>query len=263
MAIGDSWTFGYGVDNADSYPGRLSRILQRPVVNVSSPAYSAVQAIMLAERWLAALDPQALVFLDLGFWNRGACRGRTRPRTVLKPCHWFDPVSGETIRVAPAPGLVEWASMLGVLPGGMLGAGEDGWGYFVISRPVLRTMGLLARLGLTSGMAHDFKAVGVDPQHIKAGVFRDLLALAAAARAPLILLDPKDAYAEFDAPAAGGNPAKMVRVGREAWERNVVTPASALPPDQQRVPLDGHFGPGMNRLIAEYVAQILERLAEP
>ncbi len=261
MAVGDSWTFGYGVDYADSYPGSLSALAGKPVVNVSSPGYGAAQAIILAERWLEALDPEALVFLDLGFWDRGACRGASKPRWVLKPCYWFDPGSGKTIRVAPPAGLVENAGIFGVLPGGMLGAGEDGWDYFLVSRPVLRLTGFLVRLGLLSGMAHDFRAVGVNPQDIKAGVARDLVRLAARAQAPLVLLDPEDAYAEFDEDLAGAEGAKIVRVGRVEWARHVAAPAAALPAEQQRVPIDGHFGPGMNRLIAEYVSEILRRLA--
>jgi hypothetical protein len=261
MTIGDSWTFGYGVDYVDSYPGWLSALGEKPVVNLSSPAYSAVQAIALAERWLEALDPDVIIFLDSGFWGRGACRGRNKPRWVFKPCYWFDPVSNETIRVVPPTGLVERASVLGVLPGGMLGAGEDGWNYFLISRPVMRLLGFLVQLDLLSGMAHDFKAVGVNPRHIKAGVIGDLTRLAALAKVPLILLDPSDAYAEFDEAFIDDDGPKIVRIGSLDWQRNVEIPASALSPDQQRVPFDGHFGPGKNRLIAEYVARILERYA--
>ncbi|MCG8544087.1 MAG: hypothetical protein MJE12_07750, partial [Alphaproteobacteria bacterium] len=91
MTIGDSWTFGYGVDFGDSYPGHLEKITGVPVVVAASPAYGAAQAIGLAERWVERLRPRALVYLDLGFWERSACRGTSRPRFILKPCYWVDP----------------------------------------------------------------------------------------------------------------------------------------------------------------------------
>ena len=259
LAIGDSWTFGYGVDHAESYPGWLSALGDAPVVNVSSPAYSATQALVLAERWVDTLEPTALIYLDLGFWERGACRGETKPTWLLKPCYWVDPATGETISVTPPKGLVARAAALGVLPGGMLGAGEDGWNYFLISRPATKVLGLLARIGIIGGMAHDFRADGVDRRAIRAGVVRHLQRLSATAKAPLVFLDPLDRYADFDGAFAANDAAPIIRVGKRDWERHVIAPARSLPAPERHVPVDGHFGPGMNRLIAKLVIQVLEK----
>jgi hypothetical protein len=50
---------------------------------------------------------------------------------------------------------------MGVLPGGVVGAGETGWDYFVNSRPVELLAHALSRAGIGPGFGHDFAAVGV------------------------------------------------------------------------------------------------------
>ena len=34
------------------------------------------------------LSPDVIVYLELGFWERGVCVGGSRPKTLLKPCYW-------------------------------------------------------------------------------------------------------------------------------------------------------------------------------
>jgi hypothetical protein len=260
MLVGDSWTFGYGVDYEDTFAGRLARQTGEGVVTVASPAYGAAQALLLAERWLEAFTPTAIVYLDIGHWARSACTGRTRPRVIFKPCYWSNPASGNPELVVPPAGFVEAAGRWGIKPGGMLGAGEDGWDYFLISRPVSKLLGLLARADLVSGMAHDFRAVGVDEGRIREGVMQHLLRLADKSGVPLIVLDPLDSYAALEQHPQHSPGLRIVRIGRSEWSENVADPASKLPPDQQKVPQDGHFGPGTNALIAAYLARLLARI---
>ncbi len=135
MAVGDSFTFGYGVEFEQSYPGMLASLSRVPVVSVASPAYSSAQGLLLAERWSGKLRPRAIVYLEMGQWVRGACRGSTQPTAITKPCYWQPPGQPEAALVVPPAGRVRaWANW-GVLPGGMLGAGEKTWVYFLVSRP--------------------------------------------------------------------------------------------------------------------------------
>jgi hypothetical protein len=78
MAVGDSYTFGYGVGFEQSYPSQLAPIARLPVVDAASPAYSSAQALLLARRWVGRLRPKAIVYLDTGIWQRAACRGPYR-----------------------------------------------------------------------------------------------------------------------------------------------------------------------------------------
>ncbi len=261
MAVGDSYTFGYGVPFEESYPGLLQAATGVSVVDVASPAYSSAQALLLAERSLAKLRPRAIVYLEMGQWSRDACRGASRPQAILKPCYWQPPGSAEAELVLPPAGLVQRWAAWGVLPGGMIGAGEISWDYFLVSRPVLQVVMALARFGMMPGFAHDFAAVGVDGAAMRGAAVRQLGVLAADAKVPVILLDPGDALPpemlDKLPPAERGF---IHRIGKALWDVAVALPAASLPPEQQHPPHDDHFGPGTNRLIAALLAKELRAL---
>ena len=226
LAVGDSWTFGFGVDHADAYPAQLATQSGMPVVTVASPAYSSAQALLLAERW--APRPRAIVYLDNGFRNRAACAGRRQPETILKPCYWQALGAAEAELVLPPPGRVTRASAMGIQPGGVLGAGEMGWSYFLWARPLALAHQTLVRLGV-----------------------------ATAAGVPVVMLDPGDIYADLMDRLAPAEAALIHRIGGAEWNRAVAEPTSTRPPEQAHVPHDGHYGPGMNKLIAGLVTDTL------
>jgi len=256
LAVGDSWTFGYGVTQEESYPGQLDGMIEAAVVTVASPAYAGSQAVQLAKRWAPELKPRALVYLELGFWERGACSGTAAPAFILKPCFWSGE-NGEVELVLPPPGLVEKMGSLGLRPGGMIGAGEKTPGYFMWSRPIAKISQALVRAGLTSGMADDFRAVNVDGKALRLALLTELAETASAAEAPLLLIDPNDLYADLVGSLAAPLLPWVTLVGSARWDSDVSEPASALTEAEARVPMDGHFGPGMNRLVAALVRDLL------
>lgn len=260
MLVGDSFTFGFGLTWEQSFAAQLGAAVEVPTIIAASPAYSAAQALLLAERWAPRLRPRAIVYLDNGMWTRDACRGGSRPTAIEKPCYWQPPGGAEAELVLPPPGRVAGWSRWGVLPGGVIGAGETGWDYFLVTRPAYQGLGLLARLGIVPGFAHDFAAVGVDDEVIRRASMRHLARLAKTAGVPLILLDPTDAFthAVQDNPEFGR--IAFERVDSSAWQEAVAGPAQQLLPDERTVPHDEHFGPGTNRLIAALLARELPRL---
>jgi hypothetical protein len=260
MVVGDSYAFGYGLAFEESFPGQLASLAQIGVIDAASPAYSSAQALLLARRWVGALKPQAIVFLDNGMWQRAACRGPHRPRAILKPCYW-QPPDGEAVLVTPPAGRVAAWARWGVLPGGVIGAGETGWDYFLISRPLELVAHALTRLGLVSGFGHDFAAVGVDPVAMRQAVARQLGDFAEAAGVPVVLLDPEDFFPpEMLARLPEGQERLIHRIGKERWDDEVSRPAAAMPRDERFVPHDDHFGRGTNRLIALLLLAELRRL---
>jgi hypothetical protein len=254
MTVGDSHTFGYGVTYEQSYPGALQALSKIPVVNVASPAYSSIQALLLAERWVAKLRPRMIIFLELGQWGRGACRGSGRPAAIAKPCYWRPPGRDDAEIVLPPAGRVRSWARWGLLPGGMLGAGEITWTYFLASRPAMQTMQLLTRMGLLAGFAHDFVFPAGDHEGpvVRRAVVDHFFRLSRSAAVPLIVLDPQEQL-----PAAffenRTEPAPIYRLGKKEWDLGVAPRMALLPPNQQLLPHDGHFGPGANRLIAEWL----------
>lgn len=257
LTIGDSWSFGFGVTFEESFPGQLQQLTGTPVVIAASPAYGSAQAIMLGERWLERLKPRAIVYLDLGLWDRSACSGAHRPRVILKPCYWQAPGERSATLVVPLPGRVDTFASWGILPGGMLGAGEDTWTYFLVSRPLALGLQLMTRAGIVAGFGHDFRAVGVDPDAIQHGVFDHLLRLAGKARVPVLLIDPWDTYRKYYDATPPERRAGLIRIGKDIWKPEVDEPADRLPPAQASLPHDGHFGPGKNALVAKLIEKEL------
>lgn len=67
LAVGDSFTFGLGVDSAESWPEQLERLLRSEgsdvaVVNAGIPGYSARQMRQLVETLIPELRPQVVLF---------------------------------------------------------------------------------------------------------------------------------------------------------------------------------------------------------
>lgn len=80
LCIGDSVTFGFNVDQPDSYPQRLQRLLRRElgdhveVINAAVPGWSWLQGLRFLELYGAALDPDLVVVAhgtNDRFWRAG------------------------------------------------------------------------------------------------------------------------------------------------------------------------------------------------
>jgi hypothetical protein len=250
--MGDSFTFGYMAPYEDSFAALFADLTNEPVVNMGSPAYSGAQAVRLAQRWVKRLEPKALVYFETGFWERGVCEGETRPTFLLKPCYWVRP-DGTAELILPPEGQVTNMAAWGLRPGGMVGAGEVTWAYFLISRPVAKVHQILVRLGLTSGMPDDFLAVGKDTAPARRALLNDLLDLAKSTKTPLLLLDSKDVFNTLVDELAVEDRQRLLYVDGKSWQAAVLDPASKLPLDQVEVPHDRHFAVGANRLIAELI----------
>jgi hypothetical protein len=79
LAVGDSFTAGSEVADADSWPAQLEAIIHRPVVNAGVGAYGSDQIVMRAEKLLPIVRPQVLLvgmldqdILRAGYSNFGA-----------------------------------------------------------------------------------------------------------------------------------------------------------------------------------------------
>ena len=256
MTVGDSHTFGYGVDYEDSFPGILNARPRQSALAVASPAYSGAQALLLARRWIAEVRPQFVDYLERGFLNRSICTGATEPSFILKPCYWVD---GDSVQlVAPKGDDVTTLSSFGLTPGGMLGVGEATLTYFLISRPLQTLHEKLVRLGWASGFGDDYDAYATEAEMrlIRQAHFRNLSDLAAVNGATLILLDRVGMY-DLSV-ESGRDMGHIVYVGREEWAEKIDKPAADLPAHERQVPGDTHPGPGTHLLIADLISGIVQ-----
>ncbi len=70
VCLGDSCTFGLGVDDAETYPARLAGLTGKSVLNAGVPGFTAFQGRRLFEELLGRFSPE-VVLVQFG-WNDAA-----------------------------------------------------------------------------------------------------------------------------------------------------------------------------------------------
>ncbi len=99
LAVGDSFTFGDQVADADTWPARLEGLLQRPVWNGGVFGYSFAQVVLRAEQLLARLPLDTLV---VSLIPDDIKRCEMSKRFTEVP--WYDVVDGAIVlRNVPVP----------------------------------------------------------------------------------------------------------------------------------------------------------------
>lgn len=63
VALGDSFTFGLGVDEEDSWVARLQETLGKEVVNLGQPGFGPVQEERMVQRYVRPLRPQVVLWM--------------------------------------------------------------------------------------------------------------------------------------------------------------------------------------------------------
>ncbi|MGE3521017.1 MAG: hypothetical protein AB7J63_18905, partial [Vicinamibacterales bacterium] len=61
LAVGDSFTAGSEVDNAESYPAHLEDLLGTPVLNAGSGGWGVDQMVLQSEKLIPVLEPTTLI----------------------------------------------------------------------------------------------------------------------------------------------------------------------------------------------------------
>lgn len=61
IAVGDSFTFGHEVNDNETWPAYLEKIMARPVINGGVDGYGMDQAVMMAENILKKIDADTLI----------------------------------------------------------------------------------------------------------------------------------------------------------------------------------------------------------
>jgi hypothetical protein len=99
LAVGDSFTAGSEVDDHESWPAQLERIIGQPVINAGVGGYGTDQIIMQAERMLPIVRPKVLL---VGFLSQDILRSGFSKYGAPKPYYTVD--DGRLIlRNVPAP----------------------------------------------------------------------------------------------------------------------------------------------------------------
>ena len=82
LAIGDSFTYGLGVPDHETYPALLSQLEETEVINAGVNAYGADQALLMWEMEGESLEPDVVIlgyYVDDFFRNALSIRDRPKP----------------------------------------------------------------------------------------------------------------------------------------------------------------------------------------
>lgn len=101
LAIGDSFTYGYGVSDGETYPAYLAKLGHFEVTNAGVNGYGIDQAILMWEIEGKAFHPDLVI---LGYVVDDFYRNALRVRVAPKPYFEFDKTEGSfRLRGIPVP----------------------------------------------------------------------------------------------------------------------------------------------------------------
>jgi hypothetical protein len=262
-AIGDSWTFGYGVDYEESFPHFLEKELGVATLNLGVPAYGSGSTLQLFSRHFDTLKPSVVVHFTLGLWTRSICRANEVEKTLL-PCFWIDQ-HGDAQFSLPQVGLVEDAAKEHQYPGGYLTSGYKFREMFFILKPreiaqsISTYMAAISkRIGLTTPLENANSSLSDEHTRkileLELRIYKNILANTDTL---FVLDDPRGYYVHSLSEIKQALGRRFIYLGAQEWEADVASRFKDLPDGEVTVPGDGHYAVGANRLIAKSLANAL------
>jgi len=268
VTVGDSWTFGYGVNYEETYPKYLQDLVGIPTVNAGIPAYGTAQTLLLLERHIGDIKPTAIVYLELGliFRSCDAVNMLEKPKNtlLLQPLFWWNHDSKIIEIVKPIHGRVTEEAKKNNYPGGYFTSGYDNWKYLLVVKPISIIREVIQKLNSLITPYRDNQKVDTNEDHTEdmlKYVLERFISLSKLNNSTFILIDAygNGMYEPYIKQFEKEKGVKIIYIDRETWNKEVAIPGEKLKSEDARVPMDGHFGPGKNKLIAEMIAKRLKR----
>jgi hypothetical protein len=264
LAIGDSWTFGYGVNGDETYPYFLSKLLEKPIYNSGIPAFGSASTYLYTKFNVEKLNPKIVIYLSKGLWQRSIClkpwstylneetadKKTSLHHRQLIPCYLYDHKDSRVRLIKPLPGVVDEAAKKHIFPGGSLTAGYDSlWKYIIFTKPKLIIQDFKERLGLAAVK----KATPFEGYNIKKYELNSFLELAAKNNFQFFLIDPSGDYEEIINNANLNYPTKLSYIGKSYWGENISKELSGFLESELFIPNDGHYTKKMNEILANLI----------
>jgi hypothetical protein len=241
VVVGDSFTFGDEVQDHETWPAELERLLGVPVLNGGVFAYGVDQAFLRASRLIEAHHPATVV---LAFISDDITRAEFAYYSGWKPYFAFE--NGQlTLKNVPVPE--------GLVPTPRLGTLRKILSYSFVSSALLRRLAPGWWNYGTTVRAHR------DGERVAAALFERLNAQAGNANARFVLV------ALGTSGQISGNqrvPAVLDEARRRGIEvLDLVPEVESLPADSQATMFmrRGHYSPPMNARIAARIADHLRQ----
>ena len=263
VSIGDSWTFGYCVPYEHTYQAYLENLLGSPVINMGVPAYGSGSVYGLFEKHVKDLKPKRVIYINWGLSDRSAYTVENKnmiPKDILIPTFYYSKSDDEVFFKYPKKGDVFKFVSKNVYPGGSLTAGYDFWSYmfFVKPKQILELIDNKLDLKIFNfkGMSKiPGLKVGITPEiaDYEMKLYKNLQDINGF---EFIFYDgyENNIYKKsFEKYFLNNNNYQNTYVSVQQWNKEVFEKGEEinLTQKEKRVPHDGHFGKGLNKLIAE------------
>ena len=272
-AIGDSWTFGYCVNYEETYPYFLQELSNTPVTNLGVPAYGSGSTYGLIKRHVAKLQPKLVVYLTNRLWERSLSTvyPPTEPNYSLIPYFYYDEKMDRGRIKFPTPGVVSKSVEEGIYPGGSLTAGYNTFNYLrYVKFPQILALAksYLPKFRSPTPSQTDEEFARIENLKLtkileyEVELYGDLSALH---QFKFLIVDfyqsqhYRLAVEKFNKEHPDQ---EIMYIGHKEFEEKVFTKGIniGLSPKEIRVPMDGHFGSGTNKLIAEMIMDKIRSL---
>ena len=245
LALGDSMTYGEGVEAAEAFPALLEARLGRPVVNAGVPGYNSRQMVAAGQALADRLDPPLVLLVLAAAWDLDRCR---RPFVYrdgyIVAWGWRD-------RLELVDGnLYAWevrSRRLGPLTARLKGHSR-------LARLTLPALAGLARR--TAGRAGDADALPPPEDWAACGDALEAYSNELAAVGPRLLVALADSPDPRTREATERVAASLAERGVPHLRLDDLLPADTL--EARRFPRDRHWNPAGHRAVAAALAEAIE-----
>ena len=143
--IGDSWTFGYGINNQKTFASLVSSKTNMNVLNMGVPNYSSLQSIFLYKRFEDEFSPKYVVFLNPRTLTRALC-SKEKYQYTLEPCYSLN--DNEVKIHFPSKPYVDIAINKKIYPSGFHTSGYNFFNFYFKYKPLEIFRKFIKRYGL-------------------------------------------------------------------------------------------------------------------
>ena len=145
--IGDSWTFGYGVDYQNTFASLVGSKTNMNILNMGVPNYSSLQSIFLYKRFEDKFSPKYIIFLNPNTLTRALCSEEYYQYT-LEPCYTLK--NNEVKIHFPNKTHMDFALDKKIYPSGFHTSGYNFFDFYFKYKPLEILRNFLKRYGLSS-----------------------------------------------------------------------------------------------------------------
>lgn len=253
LFIGDSWTFGYGIDYEETFAAIIEKKTGMSVLNLGVPNYSSLQTFFLLDRFKKEFQPDYIIYLNSGIWQRALC-SKEQYHITLEPCYTI--INNKTVIKFPKKVFIQDSFKKFKYPSGMLTSGYNFFHFLFFIKPRDIIIEISSKLGINK----IFQNAEVGPNYfsenelilIKNKEIELLKSIPSKETKFINIMMHGDDY--IDQKLSNKN---LINLSNDWFTNNIRKNLNNLE-NQGRILVDGHFNAKANELIADKIIEALE-----